>query len=192
MRDHVEPATAIVSRIPQRVLEGVYGMKIVRNLDITDPIDRPPNAYEMLAAYCAVKGYITNGSGRWDEFRATKELLKDFTDGKLLYVTPPELDNLDHEKWFEETEVTIRQNKVFSDRIEKSHIRLATIMNEEFDSIPSSSLGDSSLIKREHKRLKSWGKKGKKLRDKNPYSEDQGTLNYVALSKNRSPALRNR
>jgi hypothetical protein len=37
---------------------------------------------------------------------------------------------------------------------------------------------------REHKRLKQWGKKNKKLRNKNPYGEDD-PVSYVAYSTNR-------
>jgi hypothetical protein len=40
--------------------------------------------------------------------------------------------------------------------------------------------------KREHKRLRHWGKKNKKLRDKDPYGEENGVISYVAYSTNRS------
>jgi len=50
----------------------------------------------------------------------------------------------------------------------------------------SEALGSSS--KREHKRLKQWGKKGKKLRDKDPYGEDSGVISYVAHTTNRNQA----
>ena len=48
------------------------------------------------------------------------------------------------------------------------------------------SLSQSPLKpRREHKRLKHWGKKNKKLRDKTPYSEENGVAAYVAYSTNR-------
>jgi hypothetical protein len=44
---------------------------------------------------------------------------------------------------------------------------------------------EDGVLKREHKRLKHWGKKNKKLRDKNPYGEDHGTEAYVIYSNTR-------
>ena len=68
MRNYIEPAAALACRVPQHVLEAVYGLQVKRELDIFDAPDRPPNAFEMLGAYCAVRGYVTNGTGRWVSF----------------------------------------------------------------------------------------------------------------------------
>jgi hypothetical protein len=89
MRDYVDPANVIASRVPMHLLNAAYGMNIKRQLDIKDDPNRPPTGHEMLCAYCEVKTYITNGTGNWDEFRACKELLRDFNDGKLLFVASP-------------------------------------------------------------------------------------------------------
>ena len=35
---------------------------------------------------------------------------------------------------------------------------------------------------REHKRLKHWGKKNKKLRDKNPYGEENGITTTIIIT----------
>jgi hypothetical protein len=40
--------------------------------------------------------------------------------------------------------------------------------------------------KRDHKRLKHWGKKNKKNQDKDPYSEFNGVVSYVAYTTNRA------
>lgn len=220
-------------------------MKIQRLLDVMDDPDRPPTAHEMLCAYCAVKGYITNGTGRWDEFRACKDMLRDFTDGRILYVAPP--PNLQSssaqgplQKWLEETEKIMLRSEKIADRIavqklkqiecsgsdagemvfggrisyhtsgDKSARAVAPV--GEFEYVVDSDsddgkdgesvsvggvrstlvscnqqqgLGDA-LNKREHKRLKHWGKKNKKLRDKNPYGEDNGVVSYIAYSTNRT------
>jgi hypothetical protein len=58
MRDYIEPAYVISSRVPMHLLEAAYGMKIRRLLDFKDAPDRPPTPHEMLEAYCALKGYI--------------------------------------------------------------------------------------------------------------------------------------
>ena len=56
--------------------------------------------------------------------------------------------------------------------------------------------GDAAKLKREHKRLKHWGKKNKKLRDKTPYGEDSGSISsssssssYGAFTTNRAQAI---
>ena len=55
--------------------------------------------------------------------------------------------------------------------------------------IPVGADGDLHKPRREHKRLKNWGKKNKKLRDKNPYGEENGVASYVAYSTNRPRSL---
>lgn len=225
-------------------------MKIQRLLDVMDDPDRPPTAHEMLCAYCAVKGYITNGTGRWDEFRACKDMLRDFTDGRILYVAPP--PNMQRssaqgplQKWVAETEKTMLRSEKIADRVALQKLKQiecsasdagemvfggrnsyqaigdksaassrALAPAGEFEYVVDSDsddgnekdgesisvgggsstlastfqqpgLGDA-LNKREHKRLKHWGKKNKKLRDKNPYGEDNGVVSYIAYSTNRT------
>ena len=204
MRDCIEPATAIASRIPQHILEAVYGIQIVRELDIFDSPTRPPTSIEVLAAYCAVKGYITNGTGRWDDFRATKDLLRDFNDGVLLFVAPPDIEGVDISKWMSDTESTILQSKRVYERLQKMRLKSAQQQAEEdvlaefqeMKAIEEGEEGDDMMDEeststakaptREHKRLKKWGKKGRLLRDKDPYGEGKGPESYVAFFKNRT------
>jgi hypothetical protein len=228
MRDYIEPAYVISSRVPMHLLEAAYGMKIRRLLDFKDAPDRPPTPHEMLEAYCALKGYITNGTGRWDEFRACKELLRDFNDGRILFVSPP-TGLLDMARWLSETEkVMIRREKVAErvasqrlkelleadqeeQRLKASGSKVKAVAErgemvfgnsakgEEFQFYDDDSTSsededgdeddDASLsgatpslsrlsvagsvtqevaAAREHKRLKRWGKKNKKLRTKTP------------------------
>lgn len=251
MRDYIEPAAAISSRVPMHLLEAAYGMKIRRLLDFKDAPDRPPTPHEMLEAYCALKGYITNGTGRWDEFRACKELLRDFNDGRILFVSPP-TGPLDMVRWLSETEkVMIRREKV-AERVASQRLKELTeadeneqrmkaagmklggavergemvfgnsAKGEEFQfygddssdssdeegeddddesasaatgtvgggmhaSVAGSVVGESAAA-REHKRLKRWGKKNKKLRSKTPYADDNvgGTASFAVYSTNRS------
>lgn len=198
MRDYVEPAQVIASRVPLHLLNAAYGMKIKRDLDVSDNQDRPPTPYEMLSAYCVVKGYITNGTGRWDEFRACKDMLKDFTDGNILYVAPPN-DSVNMDRWLQDTEfVMVRREKV-AKRVAVA--RLKEVQEEEENEKmvfgggkyddgegDGGSVGgegsEGELVGREHKRLKQWGKKNKKLRNKTPYAEDNPT-SFVAYSTNR-------
>ena len=184
MRDCIDPANCISIRIPRRILEAIYGITIIRDLDVFDDPNRPPTAHEMLSAYCKVKGYITNGTGRWDDFRATKELLRDFNDGRILYVTPPDLNSLDIDMWLMETENTTMQNETVSERINKKMLKENEIV--KVDVISEEHRDDEKG--REHKRLPRWGKKNRKLRDKTPYDEESGhgTESYIPLFKNRN------
>ena len=243
MRDYIEPAAVISSRVPMHLLEAAYGMKIRRLLDFKDDPDRPPTPHEMLEAYSALKGYITNGTGRWDEFRACKELLRDFNDGRILFVSPPS-GPLDMVRWLSETEkVMIRREKV-AERVASQRLKELVAADEEeqrlkacgsklgskpergemvfgnsakgeefqyYDDDSSSSEDDGdedyeaaseanltgavgtsvageTAATREHKRLKRWGKKNKKLRSKTPYADDNlgGTASYAVYATNRS------
>uniref|UniRef100_A0A668AUJ2 Large subunit GTPase 1 homolog n=1 Tax=Myripristis murdjan TaxID=586833 RepID=A0A668AUJ2_9TELE len=81
MRDHV-PAT-----IPRHVLEGTYGINIIRPREDEDP-DRPPTSEELLMAYGYMRGFMTS-HGQPDQSRSARYILKDYVKGKLLYCHPP-------------------------------------------------------------------------------------------------------
>uniref|UniRef100_A0A3B4ZM32 Large subunit GTPase 1 homolog n=1 Tax=Stegastes partitus TaxID=144197 RepID=A0A3B4ZM32_9TELE len=81
MRDHV-PAT-----IPRHVLEGTYGINIIRPREDEDP-DRPPTSEELLMAYGYMRGFMTS-HGQPDQSRSARYILKDYVSGKLLYCHPP-------------------------------------------------------------------------------------------------------
>jgi len=282
MRDYLEPAEVIASRIPQYLLEAALGIKIYRHLDPLDRKDRPPTPSEMLSSYCESRGYITNGTGRWDEFRACKDMLIWYTDGKLLNVAVPPFHNLAAPagatstatstpavptknviptdtplraalvaRWIKETErVLVRRSRVaerVADQASKSAAAAAAVALEELtmeesrlasvglqpagkvsahshggmvfeyalnpnaaseegeeaqgprtdangyefvdDESSEDGLSDGEettahgVPRREHKRLKTWGKKNRKLRSKDPYSD---VNNLVAYSTNRA------
>lgn len=235
MKDYISPASVISSRVPMHLLEAAYGLRIKRELDFKDNPDRPPTSHEMLCAYCVVKGFITNGTGRWDEFRACKDLLRDFNDGKILFVAPPMAQDgtplTDEKRWIQESERTMMRSERVSERLALLRIREAdeaakldaekAILQGVVGAASSSDLNcemvfdngkfefvedEEKLLdtvrgigggeggnaeeediddkKREHKRLKHWGKKNKKLRDKNPYADGSGYV--IAYSTNRS------
>ena len=99
-----------------------------------------------------------------DEFRATKELLKDFNDGRILYVAPPEgLEGLDLAHWAKETEGTIFRNEKVSSRHERRRLRQvdeeeAALEGEVADlRVEEASIASTAKKPtREHKRLKTW------------------------------------
>ncbi|TKS74689.1 Large subunit GTPase 1 -like protein [Collichthys lucidus] len=93
MRDHV-PAVSHISfichvcqTIPRHVLEGTYGINIIRPREDEDP-DRHPTSEELLMAYGYMRGFMTS-HGQPDQPRSSRYILKDYVNGKLLYCHPP-------------------------------------------------------------------------------------------------------
>lgn len=88
LREFTGPAALITHRIPQPFLEAIYGIHIQ-----TRPFEEGgtgiPTASELLAAYAKARGFKTQGVGLPDESRAARTILKDYVNGKLLYVEPP-------------------------------------------------------------------------------------------------------
>ncbi|KAJ8374324.1 hypothetical protein SKAU_G00049040 [Synaphobranchus kaupii] len=78
MRDH---------NIPRAVLDGTYGISIIRPREDEDP-QRPPTAEELLMAYGYMRGFMTT-HGQPDQSRSARYILKDYVCGKLLYCHPP-------------------------------------------------------------------------------------------------------
>lgn len=97
LREHIPPVALVCQRIPKYFLEAVYGIHI--------PIQKVedggngvyPTARELLNAYARARGFMTQGFGSADEPRASRYILKDYVNGKLLAVTPP--PKLRDEQW---------------------------------------------------------------------------------------------
>lgn len=88
LREYSGPATLVARRIPQAYLEAVYGIRIH-----TRPLEEGgtgiPTGEELLTAYARRRGFMTQGKGQPDQSRAARYILKDYVNGKLLYVEPP-------------------------------------------------------------------------------------------------------
>ncbi|KEY69750.1 hypothetical protein S7711_03731 [Stachybotrys chartarum IBT 7711] len=88
MREYSGPVGLVAARIPQRFLEAIYGIHIE-----TRPVEEGgtgvPTASELLSAYATARGFQTQGLGQPDESRAARYVLKDYVNGKLLFVSPP-------------------------------------------------------------------------------------------------------
>lgn len=96
MREPTGPSELVAQRIPKRVLEKVYGIRIkTRDLE-GHIIDRQPTAEELLKAFAVARGFTKSSQGNPDEHRAARHILKDYVNGKLLFAfPPPELDAAD-------------------------------------------------------------------------------------------------
>lgn len=239
MRDYNGPATVITSKVPRHLLEAAYGLTIERDLDVKDNRSRPPTSTEFLSAYCKLKSYITGHTGRWDEFRACKEVLRDFNDGKILYVAAPhgvittteesqgdggqKKGGISMQEWLSDVESVMARNPKIAERLKAQKLKQAeqreatrnmeiegrvevgagkeeTFVfgdgkfdyDEDFDGQDEEFFDESqmdenmmhstaeedvvvSVPKREHKTIKQWGKKNRKLRNKNPYDDAPGS-----------------
>lgn len=88
MREYTAPVSLVAERVPQRFLEAVYGINIkTRALD--EGGNGIPTSEDVLRAYASARGYQTAGLGQPDQARAARYVLKDYVNGKLLYVAPP-------------------------------------------------------------------------------------------------------
>ncbi|XP_069550762.1 large subunit GTPase 1 homolog [Brachyistius frenatus] len=87
MRDHVPAIFYICQSVPRHVLEGTYGINIIRPREDEDP-DRSPTSEELLMAYGYMRGFMTT-HGQPDQSRSARYILKDYVNGKLLYCHPP-------------------------------------------------------------------------------------------------------
>lgn len=115
MREHTGPVGLVAQRIPKPFLEAIYGIKIH-----TRPIEEGgtgiPTGEELLRAYAIARGFQTQGLGQPDEARASRYILKDYVNGKLLFVHPPpgiEDGNEFNEELYDEAHLPERRRGAF-------------------------------------------------------------------------------
>ncbi|XP_038881767.1 GTPase LSG1-2 isoform X2 [Benincasa hispida] len=95
MTEHREAIQVVADRVPRHVIEDVYKIKLPKPKPY-EPQSRPPLASELLKAYCISRGYVAS-SGLPDETRASRQILKDYVDGKIPHFElPPGMSNEDH------------------------------------------------------------------------------------------------
>lgn len=87
-REFTGPAGIVAKRIPKHFIEQVYGVKL-RMRPVEEGGTGIPTASEVLRAYARARGFSTQGLGQPDESRAARYVLKDYVNGKLLWVNPP-------------------------------------------------------------------------------------------------------
>ncbi|GAA5994579.1 ribosome biogenesis GTPase LSG1 [Rhodotorula paludigena] len=88
LREFTGPVELLTRRIPKEVLEGTYGLRI----DILPENEGGTGqltAAEFLTTFCIGRGFFTGGQGNPDHSRASRLVLKDYVNGKLLYCHPP-------------------------------------------------------------------------------------------------------
>lgn len=88
LREFTGPLTLVTQRIPQPFLEATYGIDI-RTRALEEGGTGVPTGPELASAYARHRGFMTTGQGQPDQSRAARYILKDYVNGKLLYVEPP-------------------------------------------------------------------------------------------------------
>ncbi|KAF4605039.1 hypothetical protein EYR40_003822 [Pleurotus pulmonarius] len=88
LREYTGPVSLVADRIPQEILEAVYGLSIkTQNTD--EGGDGKVKAEDLLIAYAIGRGFMRSGQGNPDEARAARYILKDYVNAKILYSHPP-------------------------------------------------------------------------------------------------------
>jgi len=204
MRDHWPVVSLICKRVPRDVLNAHYGIHIPEPSDqelrergwvaSSSLLLPPPTAEELLGTYCIARSMLAPSSGVPDYQRASRIVVKDYSEGKLLYChTPPPLKGqgsamMDDDDYQRETLKTAIRNTKNVKKLQKLEQSLevaaaATKADnvldgeddfDDFDSIlgdlddeDNNNKGDKRG--KSHKSIKKWGKKGRKLRNKDPY-----------------------
>ncbi|GAA0163459.1 hypothetical protein LIER_19318 [Lithospermum erythrorhizon] len=92
MTEHSQAVQVVANRVPRDVIENVYKISLPKPKPY-EPQSRPPTAAELLRAYCGSRGYVSS-RGLPDETRASRQILKDYIDGKLPHFQmPPEISD---------------------------------------------------------------------------------------------------
>lgn len=81
------PVEVLATRVGRAQVEECYGLRLPPAPPHLPPYT-PPTAAQLLRALALMRGW-TAGSGLPDESRAGRQLLKDYTSGKLLHCTLP-------------------------------------------------------------------------------------------------------
>lgn len=110
LREHIPPVALVCQRIPKFFLEAVYGIHIPIQKIEDGGNGMYPTARELLNAYARARGYMTQGFGSADEPRASRYILKDYVNGKLLFINPPPKKISDKEWEFP----TVEQSREFN------------------------------------------------------------------------------
>lgn len=197
MRDHWPVCELICQRIPRNIINASYGIQIPepsaqelseRGLEKVPP----PTAEEFLTTYCVARNMLAASSGVPDYTRASRIIIKDYVSGKLLYCHPPP-NATDLVQFHMETVKTAiantakLQQKLAANQPQQTKNDTQSDVDDEkeaqdkeasFDENLLDILGDSAAFStgegggkrgKAHKTKKKHGKKGRKLRDDDPY-----------------------
>lgn len=175
---HFWPVISLIcERIPKEILQAQYGIKL-----------RSSSPEDFLDTYCIARSFLAASSGVPDHQRASRLIIKDYADGKLLYCHPP--PESDKENFQCETLKTALRN---AEKLQKKLGSAETILESSQPDTVDTSTGMSApddafleifsdeetdegpvqkhgkISKRGKTPKQKWGKKDRKNRNKDPY-----------------------
>jgi large subunit GTPase 1 len=187
MRDVWPVMNLLVKRIPREVLNVQYSIQIplpdadamLKSIDGSIP---GPTAEDFLNTYCVARSMLASSSGVPDVQRASRVIIKEYAAGKLLYChSPPTFDNDEFQKDTRMTAIKkhkkLREKLVNNTPVEKTSNRpVVSDGSDNEDDLDEGDMlldmvGESMPSSKQNNptRTKKWGKKGRKLRNKDPY-----------------------
>jgi len=168
LRDHLSPIDLICRRLPRTVLESFYGIVVTTEASESHS---GPTAADFLRSLCEARGYMTAGSGVPDVNRAARMVLWDYVEGRLFFCHPPlDLDEQEEANYVAHTVASLLSLGKVQKRLEVSRAEEPRVDECEGEVI----LGKTSSTR--VRPAKKWGKKGRKLRDKDPYADNGADL----------------
>jgi len=194
MRDHWPVVELICQRIPREILNAQYGFHLPIKKDAGNrDIVAPPTAEDLLTTYCIARSLLASSSGVPHFQLASRVVIKDYADGRLLYCHAPPTANV--QEFYRETIATalFRTQKLqekFSGVLEKQKQSSARDGDEKKELEPGILDGledDFDILEamegfgaleekanggkrgKAHKTMQKWGKKDNKNRNKDPY-----------------------
>lgn len=169
MRDCIGPVQWLCNRVAGKQLEETYSIKL-------NGKERGLSAHHVLEEYARMRGFMA-ASGRPDEARGSRVILKDFNKGKILYChPPPNLSEEQREYFFNSMEKTsiIHLTEEETAENERRELTNDNIMHQMLKKDHGSSSGPvehsgmagKKLSRREKARAKANAKKGMELGQK--------------------------
>ena len=192
MRDHWPVTRLICQRIPREIINAHYGIQLpvpteLQMREAGHTSIPPPTAEEFLGTFCIARGMLAASSGIPDYTRGARMVIKDYAAGKLLYChAPPSVQGDRLQAFYQETIGTALLNtkklreKLLEKQKEQQEQQKETCTSDderddgEIDVELLELLGETPEAtnvqqRGQSKRVKKWGKKGRKGRNKDPY-----------------------
>lgn len=164
-RDFVPAIEIVCNCIPRATLEEVYSIK----LDLP-PTQSKATVDSLLQSFCVARGLKGGQHGRLNEAFGARLILKDFVNGKLVYVTPPPGSGTETSTQ-EPDSVSSEKDELLAEASTSAQLSemTETLASESAVYEEELRMQTEEAIKDPSRKLKKHGRKGRKGRDKDPY-----------------------
>jgi len=126
----------------------------------------PATAEEFLDTYCRTRSVLCAGSGVPDYHRASRVIVKDFVEGKLLFCHSPPLETWTEEKEDQYNEETQETLIISTEKLRK---KLNTHFNKDINSNITMKKCNEDKVTRKHNSLRKQVKRRNKMKNSDPY-----------------------